>query len=437
MSQKTKDTLVVGLALFATFFGAGNLIFPPLLGFESGTKWFFTTLGFLITGAGLPVLGVIAVAKSGGDIYHMTKYIGKNFGKILGITIVLIMGPLLIVPRTGATTFEMAVKPLFSNANQILASGIFFIIAWLFLIRPSGIIDVVGKVLTPVLLATMAFIIVKGILSPLGKPLSVGDIPAFSTGFLEGYQTMDALGSMLVGCLALNALTKKGYSDEKERIAIGTKAGLIAALGLALIYGGLICIGALSGNAFPQDIDRIGLILGLTQNLLGSALPLSIVVSLACLTTAIGFTAIAGEFFYDFFNKKIPYNVIITISIAISAFISNLGVESIIKVAVPALAVVYPVSIVLIILNIFDGFVKNKNIYIGGVLGAFSMSLIDGIIALGIKSAVLDLIINTVPFAKVGFGWIIPACLGMLIANFIPQNKNIILTNNEIEANIA
>lgn len=437
MSQKSKDTLVVGLALFATFFGAGNLIFPPLLGFESGTKWFFTTLGFLITGAGLPVLGVIAVAKSGGDIYHMTKYIGKNFGKILGVTIVLIMGPLLIVPRTGATTFEMAVKPLFAGANPLIASIIFFIITWLFLIRPSGIIDVVGKVLTPVLLATMAFIIVKGILSPLGKPLLVGDIPAFSTGFLGGYQTMDALGSMLVGCLALNALIKKGYHDEKERIAIGTKAGLIAALGLALIYGGLMCIGALSGNAFPSDIDRIGLILGLTQNLLGSALPLSIVVSLACLTTAIGFTAIAGEFFYDFFKQKISYNIIVTVSIVVSAFISNLGVASIIKVAEPILAVVYPVSIVLIILNIFDEFVKNKNIYIGGVLGAFSMSLIDGLISLGIKSAVLDLIINTVPFAKVGFGWIIPACVGMLIANFIPQNKNIIITDNDMEANIA
>lgn len=437
MSQKSKDTLVVGLALFATFFGAGNLIFPPLLGFESGTKWVFTTLGFLITGAGLPVLGVIAVAKSGGDIYHMTKYIGKNFGKVLGVVIVLIMGPLLIVPRTGATTFEMAIKPLFASANPIIASGIFFIITWLFLIRPSGIIDVVGKVLTPVLLATMAFIIIRGILSPLGTPLSVGDIPAFSTGFLEGYQTMDALGSMLVGCLALNALTKKGYSDEKERIAIGTKAGLIAALGLALIYGGLICIGALSGNAFPQDIDRIGLILGLTQNLLGSAIPLSIVVSLACLTTAIGFTAIAGEFFYDFFNQKISYNLIVTVSIAVSAFIANLGVESIIKVAVPALAVIYPVSIVLIILNILDSFVKNKNIYIGGVLGAFSMSLIDGLIALGIQSSMIDLVINTVPFAKVGFGWVIPACLGMLIANFIPQNKNSLITNNEIEANIA
>lgn len=437
MSQKSKDTLVVGLALFATFFGAGNLIFPPLLGFESGTKWFLTTLGFLITGAGLPVLGVIAVAKSGGDVYHMTKYIGKKFGKILGITIVLIMGPLLIVPRTGATTFEMAVKPLFAGANPIIASSIFFIITWLFLIRPSGIIDVVGKVLTPVLLATMAFIIIKGILSPLGKPLLVGDIPAFSTGFLEGYQTMDALGSMLVGCLALNALIKKGYDNEKERIAIGTKAGLIAALGLALIYGGLMCIGSLSGNAFPSDIDRIGLILGLTQNLLGSALPLSIVVSLACLTTAIGFTAIAGEFFYDLFNKKIPYNTVVTICIAISALISNLGVESIIKVAEPILAVVYPVSIVLIILNIFDEFVKNKNIYIGGVLGAFSMSLIDGLISLGIKSTFLDLIINTVPFAKVGFGWIIPACIGMLIANFIPQNKNITISNTEIEANIA
>lgn len=437
MSQKTKDTLVVGLALFATFFGAGNLIFPPMLGFTSGDKWFFTTLGFLITGAGLPVLGVIAVAKSGGDIYHMTKYIGKRFGKILGVTIVLIMGPLLIVPRTGATTFEMAVKPLFEGANPLIASGIFFIIAWLFLIRPSGIIDVVGKVLTPVLLATMAFIIIKGILSPLGKPLLTGDIPAFSTGFLEGYQTMDALGSMLVGCLALNALTKKGYDSEKERIAIGTKAGLIAALGLALIYGGLMCIGALSGNAFPQDIDRIGLILGLTQNLLGTALPLSIVVSLACLTTAIGFTAIAGEFFYDLFNKKVSYNVIITICILVSAFISNLGVESIIKVAVPALAVIYPVSIVLIILNIFDGFVKNKNIYIGGVLGAFSMSLIDGIIALGIKSSILDLIINTVPFAKIGFGWIIPACIGMLIANFIPQIQDSMVSNSEIEANIA
>lgn len=436
MSKKTKDTLVVGLALFATFFGAGNLIFPPLLGFLSGDKWIFTTLGFLITGAGLPVLGVIAVAKSGGDIYHMTKYIGPRFGKILGIIIVLIMGPLLIVPRTGATTVEMAVKPLFANANPLIASLIFFLIAWLFLIRPSGIIDVVGKVLTPVLLATMAFIIIKGILSPLGKPLSAVDIPAFSTGFLEGYQTMDALGSMLVGCLALNALIKKGYTSEKERIAIGTKAGLIAASGLALIYGGLICIGALSGNAFPADIDRIGLILGLTQNLLGSAMPLSIVVSLACLTTAIGFTAIAGEFFYDLFKEKIPYNVIITISICVSAFISNLGVEAIIKVAVPALDVIYPVSIVLILLNILDKYVKNKNIYLGGVIGALMMSSIDGLMELGIKSNLLDFIVNTVPFAKVGFGWVIPACICMIIANFIPSNHEII-PRKEMEANIA
>lgn len=423
MSKKVRDTIVVGLALFATFFGAGNLIFPPMLGFLSGDHWYITTLGFLITGAGLPVMGVIAVAKAGGSVHHMTKHVGKNFGKILGTIIVLIMGPLLIVPRTGATTYEMAMKPLFPNINPILVSVIFFVITWLFVIRPSGVIDSVGKILTPVLLATMAFIIIKGIIFPLGKPLQAGNIPAFSTGFLEGYQTMDALGSMLVGGLILNDLIKKGYKEEKERISMGMKAGFIAALGLASIYGGLMCIGGLAGGAFPKDIDRIGLVLGLTQKLLGTALPLSVVVALACLTTAIGFTAISGEFFYDLFKGKIPQNVILTISIVISAIISNLGVESIIKFAVPILVVVYPISIVLIVLNIFDNFIKNKNVYIGGVIGALSISAIDGVLALGLKVDLLVNIQKTIPLGSSGFGWLIPAVLGMFVANLIVKNN--------------
>lgn len=424
MSKKTKDTIIVGLALFATFFGAGNLIFPPMLGLINGDKWWLCMLGFLITGAGLPILGVIAVAKAGGTIHHVTKYVGSGFGKVVGSLIVLTIGPILAIPRTGATTYEMAVKPLFANANPIVVSIIFFAITWLFVIRPSGVIDSIGKILTPILLVTMAVIIVKGIVTPIGTALDVGNIPAFSTGFLEGYQTMDALGSILIGGLILNALIKKGYTDDQERMHMGMKAGLIAAVGLASVYGGLLCIGALSGGAFPADVDRIQLILGLTQKLLGTALPLSIVVSMACLTTAIGLTALTGEFFQDLSKGKLPYNVLVTVIVIVSGFIANMGVTAIINFAVPILVTLYPVTIVLIILNVLDNFIKNKNIYIGGVAGALCVSILDGISALNLNIDAISYIRNAIPLGSAGFGWLIPACVGMIIANFIVTNKN-------------
>ncbi|QXM06548.1 branched-chain amino acid transport system II carrier protein [Crassaminicella indica] len=425
MNKKTKDVFVLGLALFAMFFGAGNLIFPPSLGLIAGKNWIVCAIGFFITAIGMPLLGIIASAKAGGTIDDVGNKVGSTFSKIFATIIILAIGPLLAIPRTGATTYEMGIKPIFSGFSPILASIIFFGLTLYFVIKPSEIVDKVGKILTPLLLIMIFVIIIKGIFSPLGTATTIMKESPLSKGFTEGYQTMDALASLVFAGVMLSSLVGKGYTDIKEQVSLTIKAGILAAIGLGLVYGGLIYLGASANSVYALDTPKSDLLMAITNTLLGDfgKVALGIVVALACLTTSIGLTATVGSFFNKLSNNKLSYTFIVIATCIFSAIFANVGVEMIVKVAVPLLVTVYPVAIVLIIMNVFDGFIPSAS-YTGAVTGALIISLYDGLHIMGVDVGFLENIINKIPLSSFGFAWLIPAVIGGILTALLFSKKN-------------
>lgn len=408
--KEKKDVMVVGAALFAMFFGAGNLIFPPSLGFNAGEDWFLCMLGFFMTGVGLPILGVIAVARKKGSFDNLASKVSPGFAKILGSVIVLSIGPFLAIPRTEATVYEIGIKPLFANSNPLFVSSIYFVITLLFVLKPSGVIDKVGKYLTPMLLIIITTIIAKGLLSPMGVPTGNNLSAPFSNGFIEGYQTMDALASILFGGLVLTSLKQKGYTDSKKQINLACMAGIIAGLGLMFVYGGLLYLGSTGSGIFDAQISKTALLINIINSFFGTygRIATCAAVSAACLTTSIGLTAVVGNYFTELTKGKLSYNVIITATVIVSTFISAFGVEKIVHFSVPLLLIAFPIVIVLIILTIVKPNIST-NIYRGAVAGTLFVSIIDALNYLKVDTGIAGQLIEKLPMHQSGFSWLIPS----------------------------
>lgn len=405
-----KDILVAGSALFAMFFGAGNLIFPPALGFLAGKSWFLCMLGFFMTGVGLPILGVAALAMRGGSLDGFAGKVSPLFAKIMGLGVVLAIGPLLAIPRTGATVYEIGIKPIWPAMPPMVVSVIFFALTLFFVIKPSTIIDKIGKYLTPALLFIIALIVVKGIINPLGTPEATEMTLPFSNGFLEGYQTMDALASILFAGLVLNAFVAKGYTTTSQQVRLTCLAGLVAGAGLMLVYGGLLYLGATGTQVFEAGISRADLIVSITGRIMGWAGQgaMCLAVSAACLTTSIGLTAVVGNFISNMTHGKLGYRPVVIATALFSTLISVSGVEQIVTLSVPLLIIAYPVVIVLIALTL-AGAKLSSAIYRGAVCGALVVSINDALGFLGVSTGKLGELLGTLPLAPSGFGWILPA----------------------------
>lgn len=417
MRKKSKDSIIIGLALFAMFFGAGNLIFPPSIGFASASQWPLSMLGFFLTGIGMPLLGILAVTISGGSLKTLTSKVNNKFYMIFGSLVILLIGPMIAIPRTGATAFEMGILPNFSFINSYVSAFLFFGVTLLLTIKPTGIIDRIGKFLTPVLLTMLSIIIIKGIMNPIGQPAVSTLETAFSFGFTQGYQTMDLLGAIVFGALITTAVREKGYNQRKDSFHVTAKAALIAAFGLLTIYGGLLYLGATGSNLLVEQtkaqliIDIVYRILGIS----GQAI-LGLGVYAACLTTSVGLTATVGNFFSELTNHKLSYRLIVILTTIISAVASTTGVETIVSFASPILVVIYPMAIVLVVLNVFDNFIAYQSIYKGALFGTFSISFFDGLKAAGVQMpSTVNSFIESLPLFSIGFGWLLPAVIGSII----------------------
>jgi len=417
MSKKANDVVVVGFALFAMFFGAGNLIFPPYLGFLSSSVWSVALLGFLITGIGMPLFGVIASARAGGSVEHLAGRIGPTFARVLSIVIILAIGPLLAIPRTAATTFEMGVRPNLPWVNPALSSLVYFVITLFFALNESKVVDKIGKILTPFLIATLLLIILKGIFTPLATPIQGSLSNPFSSGFREGYQTMDAMASIVFAEIIIAALVFRGYSKVADQIKLASLSAVVAASGLGFVYGGLMYLGATSRSLFPPDIERTTLLINIAQGVLGGAgkIVLGLAVALACLTTSIGLTATVGDYFSNITKERLSYKAICIATVIFSGVFATVGVTRIVQIAVPLLVLVYPMAICLIILTIAGRKSIHRAVYIGAVAGTLSTSIFEALTAAGVPVAAANELIAHVPLAKAGFPWILPAVAGGVI----------------------
>ena len=414
--NKNKDILIIGFALFSMFFGAGNLIFPPYIGLTSGSDWLISFLGFILADVGIILLSIIAVSKVG-SLQGVVGRAGKKFGLTLEILMMLCLGPILVIPRTAATTFELSIMPIFNHVNPVLFSIIFFTLTLALAIRPSKVMDIIGKFLTPILLLALAVLIIKGILSPIGTLEHVNSDSLFVTGVTQGYQTMDALGIGGIVALVMTSFVNKGYEDKKENISHTIKASLIACIGLTVVYGGLTYLGATASTLFDSNISQTELLINITHTLLGNVgtIMLAIVVGFACLTTAIGLTSVTGKYFEDLSNKKFKYEHIVIFICTFSAIVSNFGVDKIIQIAIPILSLIYPVSIILVIMNIFKKLFPNDITLKGSAYTTLLISLLTVIDSLGIN---ID-IVHKLPLANLGFNWLIPAIIGGALSTLL------------------
>ena len=325
MNKTNKDIIIVGFALFAMFFGAGNLLFPPFLGLITGNSWLNGFTGFILADVGLSLLAILAIAKCDGEVGKIFSRAGHKLSIALGCAIMICIGPLLAIPRTAATTFEMGVQPIFSGFSSIIFSIIFFGVTLLLTIRPSKVVDIIGSYLTPALLIALLALIGMGVFNPLGsiEPATIDGV--FSEGIFQGYQTLDALGAVSLSAVIFTTIANKGYTKKEEKINITFKAGLIAAAGLFLVYGGLTYLGATVSTMFDSNVSQAGLIVSITEMLLGfpGKVILGIIVTLACLTTAIGLTSATGQYFSKLSNNKIKYETIVIVVCLFSLVVSN------------------------------------------------------------------------------------------------------------------
>ncbi len=417
--------IVMGFALFSTFFGAGNLIFPIYLGNQSGQGWLMCMAGFLLTGVGIPILGVIASAKAGKSVEDLTKHVGRNFGKYLGAVIMLIIGPIFAVPRTGATVYEMAVLPVFPQASKLVVLGAYFILTFLIIVNKGKVMDKIGKVLTPVLLTVIFVIIAKGIFLLRGRFAPAFSAQQFSIGFKEGYQTMDALGSILMGGFAIGMLIDKGISNRDEQFKISAKAGLVAAIGLSIVYGGLMFVGA--NLVDVQEASRTDLFVVAVDRILGQKgkMVMSLTVMLACLTTSAGLTAMAGGFFSGISNGKLSYKWVVAVCAVVSFGVSNLGVDAIVGLAVPILLVVYPVVISIVIMSVFDNMIANKMAYKAAMAVVLPIGTAQALSSAGIEFLDASPILAYLPLSEFGLEWLLPCTAVVVISSLIRDKKRL------------
>ncbi|MBR9854068.1 MAG: branched-chain amino acid transport system II carrier protein [Algicola sp.] len=418
--QNKKTLTVTAFALFSLFFGAGNLVLPSLLGFKSGNLWWLVTLGFCISGVLIPILGIMAHAKLQGTLFDFAKKVSPLFSAIY-CYIIYAIAIALPSPRTASVTHEMAIQP-FWNSSSLLTSLIYFVLVFAFAINRSKVLDLLGKLLTPGILIILMAIIATTIFTVDFDFVASEMERPFSMGILEGYQTFDAIGAVVVGAVIIISINmKEKTASFQEKKALIARAGLWAGIGLFLIYGGLILTGALFGGAFDNDISRTALLRGISAETLGQKgnFLLSVLVSFACFTTAVGIVTGAADFIKGRFNNsEMAYRVTALIGCLLGILVGQFDVSYIIQVAVPVLMFIYPITIILILLNVIPEKWSSSKVFkrVVGVTILFSIPDFLGSIGLGEQ---MDPFVNWIPFSEYQLGWVLPALVAFLIFNMI------------------
>lgn len=413
------DQFVVGFALFSMFFGAGNIIFPPYLGLGSGSEWTIGFACYYIADIGLAILAIFALLKSKGDVNNITDRIGKIPGEILLSVIILCIGPLIALPRTGSTVYEMFVTPVFGDIPPAVPIILFFGIAMVLTLKESSVVDIIGKFLTPVLFIGLLLLIIAGIISPIG---SISEDVLFENVALEGinsgYQTMDVLAALIFGIIIVKSVEAKGYTDTKLKYTVARNSSLIAAIGLFVVYCGLTYLGATSSEIFNLNIGRSELISNITYGLLGKpgVIILGIIVTLACITTAIALITSTADYFSNLSNGKLSYKLIVILTSLISIFIAMIGTDQIVAFASPILSILYPGALTLIVLSFLGKRISDCTLRFsvaGSIIGNLCTMLYD-------YGMPFDFI-TKMPLSSAGLAWIFFALGFAVIGSIIKR----------------
>lgn len=434
-SLNGKETVFVASMLFGMFFGAGNLIFPVSMGQLSGSNMWQAAAGFLITGVGLPLLGVAALGISREDgLMGLSSRVGRRYGKFFTCILYLTIGPFFAIPRCATVAYTVGVERIIPDSMQtaVLAvfSLLFFAAVLFFSLRPGEILTWIGKVLNPLFLLFLGLLVIRALLSPMGSisgaaPEGAYAAGAFYQGFLEGYNTMDALAGLAFGIIVVNVIRDLGVEPPGDVAKNTVRSGILSSVLMAVIYVLVTVVGAQSRGVFPPSSnggEALALIAGHYFGPAGAVI-LAAAVTLACLKTAVGLITSCGETFQKIFPKGPSYRIWAVLFSTLSFLIANLGLDAIVSWSKPVLLLLYPPAITLILLTLFGRLFGNDGRVYRWVTGfTAAAAAVDFINALPgqVLSALrlektAEAVRDFLPFAENGFGWICPALLGLVI----------------------
>ncbi|MBP1968336.1 LIVCS family branched-chain amino acid:cation transporter [Virgibacillus natechei] len=435
---------VIGVMLFALFFGAGNLIFPAELGQNAGTNLWPAVVGFLITGVGLPLLGILAMSFSGSrDLQELSSRVHPVYGIVFTSLLYLTIGPFFAAPRTGTVAYEVGIMPFVSEGNAqiglFIFTLLFFVVTLLFSLKPAKLVDNVGKILAPGIVVLLGILLLMVVMQPMGSiepPQEGYTSGAFMQGFLEGYNTMDALASLVFGIIVINAVRSMGVTSKNGILMTTAKAGIVATFLLATIYVGIALLGATSTSTFGI-FETGGPVLSNAASYyfgtLGSIL-LAIIITLACLTTSIGLTTASAQFFHTLI-PRFSYKVFVIFFASLTFMIANFGLANIITYSVPVLMFLYPLAIVLMLLAFLSPLFNHAHmVYVSAITVTFLISTFDGLKALcdslGIDyftwmQPIVSFYENTLPLYNEGLGWLLPAIIVTVITGIITRVRSV------------
>lgn len=429
-----RQLLTVATMLFGLFFGAGNLIFPASVGQLAGRSLWWASAGLLITGVGLPLLGVAALGISRKEgLFDLSSRVGRGYGFFFTCLLYLTIGPFFAIPRCATVSYTVGIQQLLPQGGALalgIFSLVFFAAVLFFSLRPGEILTWVGKVLTPLFLCFLAVLILRALTSPLGdvstvEPSGSYAANAFTAGVLEGYNTMDALAGLAFGIIVVNAIRSLGVKEPAAVAKSTVLAGVFSSLFMGLIYVLVIVMGAQSRGLFPVSAnggEALSLIAGHYFGGVG-ALILAATVTLACLKTAVGLITSCSETFVQLFPAGPSYRIWAVGFCAISFLIANLGLNAILSYSTPVLMFLYPLSIVLILLTLGGGLFGNDRGVLRWTIGfTMAASVIDLLRTLpeGTRTLLhLEPLVTFaetyLPLCQLGFGWVCPALAGLLL----------------------
>lgn len=439
-----RETLLVASMLFGMFFGAGNLIFPVYMGQVAGENVWRASAGFLLTGVGIPLLGVAALGISRENgLLGLAGRAGKGFGLFFTCALYLTIGPFFAIPRCATVSYTVGIEGILSGGKDSLALAVFsfafFIIVLLFSLRPGEIMIWIGKVLNPLFLILLGILLCRALTSPAGAvheaaPAPAYDTGAFFTGVLEGYNTMDALAGLAFGIVVIDVIRRLGIEKPEDVAKSTVRAGIFSAILMAVIYVLVAVMGAQSRGAVPVSSNGGEALFEIAKYYFGGAgaLLLAVTVTTACIKTAVGLITSCAETFVELFPTLLSYRSWAVLFSAVSFLIANLGLNTIIEYSLPVLMFLYPLAIVLVLLTFMIKYTENTRIILQSALGFTAVAaLLDGMRALPVAAReffCLDQLLmpaeKFLPFLKMGFGWVLPAAVGTVVGVLAAKWKN-------------
>lgn len=430
-----KEYIVLASMLFGMFFGAGNLIFPVSMGQQAGANLWPAIVGFCLTGVGLPLLGIAAMGISRSEgLFDMCSRVGRPYSYFFTCLLYLSIGPLFAIPRTATVSFSVGILPLIPAENSKLVlcvfSALFFAAVLFFSLRPSGIMTWIGKILNPLFLLFLGILTVTALMNPMGgtyagEPTGNYAEMSFFQGFLEGYNTLDALASLAFGIVLINAIRGLGVQSPKTISGSTLKSGVLSTILMAAIYCVLTVVGAQSRAVYGISADGGEALFLIGSHYFGTfgGVLLGITVTFACMKTAIGLITSCSTTFVELFPKSLGYRAYATVFCLFSFGIANFGLSRIIELSLPVLMFLYPLTITLILLCLFGSwFQYDRRVFVSVTAFTALAAFLDFLNALptGAKellnvNAIYLIAGKYLPFFSLGMGWVIPACVGLVI----------------------